>query len=343
MGVCGAENVRKIRQNRLTNNKTFSDYNSKKKLNKSAIQLKSKKFDEFKIQKRKDNNFNYSKKNSSNNNKVDDSMDGLNLMNQPIENRNEIIDNNQYNKLLGFYQASIAKFPYDRLSPFQIIEYENEYISSKMITPYKFIETKKYSKIFIKIYELCFLKCEPLLNNISDNKKAVNLLFFKSVIILLNENYLDKSLEDISNLIIELSYDYNKYIKKENFYQKIKNFCEICYQIIFYFVIADNQFTEEQYYEFLNNQNILIENEYSNIDIDIFCINTLLNDLKGSNILDEITSKWADFICDQIYNLEEDNIKNEERNILNMKKKIIWMINPYHLLQILVEIKFPEI
>ena len=362
MGVCGTENERKIRQRRLTNKKTFSEFNGKSKLNKSVSQKKSKKFDEFKIQEINcdnfyniNNNYNYSiienTSNNQKNNKNDESIDGLNLMNQPIENLtrknnnsiNEIIDNEKYNKLLGYYKLSVEQFPYKRLSPFQIIEYENEYISSKMITPYKFIETKNNSKIFTKIYELCFLKSEPLLNNISDDKKAINLLFLKTVIILLNENYLDKALEDISNLIIQLSYDSNNFIKKDNFYQKIKNFCEICYQVIFYFIVAYNQFTEEQYYEYLNNQNMLMQNKYTNIDIDIFCLNTLFNNLQGADKLDEITSQWSEFVFEKINDLEGDIIINEENDLSNIKKRIIWMVNPYHLLQILAEIKFPKI
>ena len=132
----------------------------------------------------------------------------------------------------------------------------------------------------------------------------------------------------------------------ENFYPKIKSFCEICYQILFYFIIAYKQFSEEQYYEYLNNPNILIQEKYSNIDIDIFCLNTIFDNSKGEYELDEITTRWSDFICGKIDSFEQfegDNIKNEDKFISYIKKKIIWMINPYHLLQILAGIKLPKL
>ena len=361
MGVCQNENDHIIRQRRLTK-RTMYKYSENQILNNTATEKNSKKFDEFKINEINcdnfyniNNNFNYSViENSPNNNKnkVDESIDGLNLLNQPIENLtksikdNEITNNDKYQKLLTYYKVSIEQFPYKRLSPYQIITYENEYISSKMKTPYKFIEKKNYNKLFSKIYELCFLKCEPLLNNINDDKKSINLLFLKTVIILLNENYLDQTVQNFSKLVIELSFEGNHFLNKEKFYQKIKSLCEICYQILFYFVIASNQFTEEQYYEYLNNPNILIKDKYSNIDIDIFCLNTLFDNSKGDYKLDEITTQWSDFICGQVYNLEKfdgNNFKNEDKFISYIKKKIIWMINPYHLLQILSGIKMPKI
>ena len=76
---------------------------------------------------------------------------------------------------------------------------------------------------------------------------------FLIILILLNENNLDKTVSEVSNSLIELSYENNiNRLNINEFYQKIKNYCEICYQILFYFIIACSQFTEEQYYEYLN-------------------------------------------------------------------------------------------
>ena len=377
MGVCYSESDYKIRQSRLTN-KTAYKFSENKVLNNSVSNKKSKRFEEFKIKEINcdnfyniNNNFNYSvidNSSSNKNNKYnlndDESIGGLNLMNQPIENltkenanksinilssinTKEIIHNEKYQKILSYFNVNIQQFPYNSLSLNQITTYEKEYIASKMDSPYKFIETKKYNKIFNKIYELCFLKCEPLLNNINDNKKSVNVLFLRTAIILLREKILEKCVVDVSTSIVELSYDNNNgYLNKINLYKKIKNFCEICYQILFYFIIGYSQFTEEQYYEYLNNQNILIQDKYSNSDIDIFCINTIFDNSKGNNKLDEITTQWSDFICGKIdiEGQEEDTFNNDEiNNIPLIKKKIVCMINPYHLLQILSGFKFPNI
>ena len=164
-------------------------------------------------------------------------------------------------------------------------------------------------------------------------------------IILLNENYLDQIVQETSSLLIELSFkDKNSFLNKDILYQKIKSFSEICYQILFYFVIAYNQFTEPQYYEYLNNPNILIQDKYSNIDIDIFCLNTLFDNTKGGYKLDEITTQLSDFVCDKIDIFEQfegNKFKNVDKFISYINKKIIWIINPYHLLQLLAGIKLP--
>jgi len=374
MGVCYSQNDHIIRQRRLTK-KTVYKYSENKILNNTTDEKNTKKYDDFKISCDNfyniNNNFNYSiidnssknnqnqNNNNSNNNNNDESIVGLNLLNQPIENLtkdnqnnninininspdydNQISKNEKYQKLISYFNVYINQFPYNSLSQNQIISYEIEYTSSKLITPYKFIETKNNSLLFNKIYELCFLKCEPLLNNINDDKKKINLLFLRTVIILLNENNLNKTVSEVSNSLIELSYENNdNRLNLNEFYQKIKCYCEICYQILFYFIIACSQFTEEQYYEYLNNENMLIQDKYSNIDIDIFCLNMIFENSKGNSELDEITSQWSDFICGKI---EEDNFNNSEINIPLIKNKIIYMVNPYHLLQILSGIKLPK-
>ena len=361
MGVCQTDD-RRINQRRLNPSTIYQINNNKKSLNKTLKGKNSTKFEKLKMNEINcsnfiniNNNFNYSLVDAaSNNNKNDESIEDLNLMNQPIENlpkgkenkslNNEIIDNKNYQTLLSYFNVAIEQFPYNRLSPYQIMSYENEYISSKVIPPYKFIESKKYTLAFNKIYELCFLKCEPLLNNISDDKKNINLLFLRTAIVLLTENYLDKTIQDISNTIIEFGYENDyKILNKNKLYKIVSNYCEICYQILFYFIIAYNQFTEEQYCQYLSDQNILIQDKYSNIDIDVFCLNTLFNDNKGNDKLEEITTQWSDFICGQINENEEENFEKNEKNIENIRKKIASMINPYHLFQILAGIKIQNI
>ena len=311
MGVCQT-NDHKIRQRRLTKTTIYKINDNKVILNNSTREKKPKKFEKLKINEINcdnfysiNNNFNYSIVDSNSNNKDDnknnESIDDLNLMNHPIENltktkeskplNNDIINNEKYQKLLVYFNMAIQQFPYNRLSPYQIISYETEYTSSK------------------------------LLNNIYDEKKITNLLFLRSVIVLLTENYLDKTLQDISNTIIEFAYENNnKILNINNLYMIINNYCEICYQILFYFIIAYSQYTEEQYYEYLNNQNILIEDMYSNSDIDIFCLNTLFNNNKGNYKLEEITTQWSDFICNKKNSIEEDNFEKDEKNITNIKE-----------------------
>jgi len=291
------------------------------------------------------NNDNYSISNNNNEPK-DESIDGLKFMNQPILYiyEKDIANNETYQKLLSYFNSKIYLYPYNNLSQEQIILEVKEYIENKIISPYKFIESKNYGNLFNKIYELCFLKCEPFLNNINDDdKKSTNLLFFRTVIILSREKTLDKIIEDIINSFFELSYE-NNYLDIDKFYNKLKSFCEICYQILFYFFIAANQFTEEQYYEYLSNPNILVKDKYSNVDIDIFSLNIIFDNEEGNYKLEEIVTQWADFIHGNI-DYDELNIVNFNKNSINFsnfKNKISQMINPYHLFEVLSGLKLPN-
>ena len=81
--------------------------------------------------------------------------------------------NNKIIELLSYFNSKVNFFPYNKISQEQILQNENDYAEHKIISPYKYIEMKNYGKLFNKIYELCFLKCEPLLNNINDDKKII--------------------------------------------------------------------------------------------------------------------------------------------------------------------------
>ena len=342
MGICDSSNEGRIIRLTKKSKYQFNDNKPKKKLDSNT----SKSFQQFKIKEINcenfyniNNNYNYSISNNNDKEQNNESINGLKLMNQPIQNLTEekIANNDTYQKLLSYFKSKVNQYPYNSLSEKEILILENEYIENKMISPYKFIENQNYGKLFNKIYELCFLKCEPLLNNINNiDSKGINLLFYRTVIILLRENNFEKYSEDIINSFFELSYDNNSnYINKEKFNLKIKSFCEICYQIIFYFYIASNQFTEDQYFEYLNNQNVLINDKYSNVDIDNFCISLLFENDKDNLKLEEIIEQWFNYICK---NINSDNCINNN-NYTSIKNKMKEMLNPFHLFEILAGVK----
>ena len=350
MGICNASNEGRLI--RLTN-KNMSQLKGNKE-RKEIINM-TKNFNKFKINEIKcdnfyniNNNYNYSISNNENKEENEEAIKGIKLMNQPIEYlfQEKKVNEEIYQKLISYFNSKVNLFPYNKMSQEQILLYENEYTEYKIISPYKYIETKNFGKLSNKIYELCFLKCEPLLNNINDDKKSVNLLFYRSVIVLLRIKALNKTTDDIINSIIEFAYENNSgYINKNKFCVKIKNFCEICYQILFYFFIAYNQFTDEQYFGYLSYKSILMNDKYSNVDIDIFCLNLIYGNDKGNFKLEEIVSQWSDFICDSI-NFEKLNYDNLNKNniILSfLKNKIKEMINYNRLFEVLSGLKLTNL
>ena len=347
MGICQASNEGRII--RLTK-KTIYQFNENKAKIKS-IPENSKHYKQYKIKERKcrnyyniNNKYNYSISNNNDKDKNDEEINDLKLVNQPMQNlfKEKKLNEDIYQKLLTYFNSKVNIFPYNNISQNQVLLYENEYTENKIVSPYKFIESKNYGKLFNKIYELCFLKCEPLLNNINDDKKIINFLFFRSVIILLRDNILERTSEDIINSLIDFSYDnISKYINKDKFKIIIKSFCEICYQILFYFFIASNQFTEDQYYEYLSDSNFLMNDKYSNVDIDIFCLNLIYENENGDYKLEEIVNQWSDFICENINNeeLNKDKLNDNNIKLFVLKNKIKEMINPFHLFEVIAGLK----
>ena len=346
MGICQSNNERRVI--RLTKKTTYqlNENKSKKYNNTEALNN----FKEFKIKEIKcgnfyniNNNYNYSISNIDNREQNEEPTNDLKLINQPLSNlyKEKEINEKIYKKLMSYFKSTISLYPYNNLSQNEILLHENEYTEDKIISPYKYIDSKKFGKLFTKIYELVFLKCEPLLNNLNyDNKKIVNLLFFRLVIVLIRENNLEKINEDIINSFIELCYDTNSNnFNKDKFLIKIQSFCEICYQILFYFVIACSQFTEEQYYEYLSDPNLLMKDRYSNIDIDIFCIDLIYENDKNNYKFEDIVKQWSNYILENINFAELDLDNSNKLNLSSIKKKIKDMINPYHLLEVLAGLK----
>lgn len=364
MGVCYAnDNV--VRQRIMPKNMAYK-YSENKILqkNKNENIASNKKYEPALVQKQDNininkinDNFNYSVEKSinegmnlsnngyaqikeTNNKNSDDPLSGLNLMNNPFDpvgiiNKNKNSKSQtDYEKLNEDYKRCIQLYPYSNLNPIQVNQYENEYTSIKLISPYKFIENKKYSNLFSKIFQLCFLKCEPYLNNIFDDKKTSNLIFLRTVIILLDEQNLGTKINDIANIIITSSYEVNqKYINKKILISKIKNFFELCYNILFYFVIMLNYLTELEYIDFLDKPGAKLENKYSNINLDDYCLDKLgkPSEQKMENIINKCTS----YVCSP---LKKDNDNSEDNNDKirdSIKEKFSNFLNAYILLRVM--------
>ena len=107
--------------------------------------------------------------------------------------------------------------------------------------------------------------------------------------------------------------------------------------------MASNQFTDEQYYEYLCNDNILIDDKYSNVDIDLYCLNFIFNTEKGNLKLEEIITQWTEFINNNI-NYDEINCDNMDINdkFSNLKNIVKEMVNPYKLFEVLAGLKLPN-
>ena len=243
------------------------------------------------------------------------------MINNQIENNNNLqpkkkrIEQQNYNDGFDYirvkFRTIIINYPFINFGENQQEEIENEYVSSNF-SPYRFIETKNYPNLFSKLYEICFLKCEPILANITDDKKKANLIFFRIVIFMLS-NLIDmeRKIDLIKTIIVE-SYDPDQ--KKHNIddlKNEILSLSEVCSEIIIYFGMLPQFIDNDELNKVLTEQDYLLNNKYPKVDLDVFFFEKIKSLIKNKNDNEIIKQKWYDFIIEPILNENgNDNASN---------------------------------
>ena len=262
-----------------------------------------------------------------------------NRINYQLENNNKLkqkkkrIVQQNYND--GFdhirvqYRTIIQNYPFINFGEYQQEEIENEYVSSNF-SPYRFIETKNYPNLFPKLYEICFLKCEPIVANITDDKKKANLIFFRIVIFMLSNLVDIERKKDLIKTIIVESYDPDQ--KKHNIddlKREILSLSEVCLEIIIYFGMLPQFIDNNELNKVLSEQNYLVNNKYPKVDLDIFFFEKIKTLIKNKNDNEMIKQKWFDFIIEPLLNENGNDNASISNNLGNigfntmMKKQIL--------------------
>ena len=243
------------------------------------------------------------------------------MINNQIENNNNLqpkkkrIEQQNYNDGFDYirvkFRTIIINYPFINFGENQQEEIENEYVSSNF-SPYRFIETKNYPNLFSKLYEICFLKCEPILANITDDTKKANLIFFRTVIFMLSNLVDMERKKDLIKTIIVESYDPDQ--KKHNIddlKQEILSLSEVCSEILIYFGMLPQFIDNNELNKVLSEQNYLVNNKYPKVDLDVFFFEKIKSLIKNKNDNEIIKQKWYDFIIEPILNENgNDNASN---------------------------------
>ena len=243
------------------------------------------------------------------------------MINNQIENNNNLqpkkkrIEQQNYNDGFDYirvkFRTIIINYPFINFGENQQEEIENEYVSSNF-SPYRFIETKNYPNLFSKLYEICFLKCEPILANITDDTKKANLIFFRTVIFMLSNLVDIERKKDLIKTIIVESYDPDQ--KKHNIddlKQEILSLSEVCSEILIYFGMLPQFIDNDELNKVLTEQDYLLNNKYPKVDLDVFFFEKIKSLIKNKNDNEIIKQKWYDFIIEPILNENgNDNASN---------------------------------
>lgn len=210
----------------------------------------------------------------------------------------------------------ISSSPFNSLSPSQQEQLDANYISSKFSSPYKFIENNSsYPELFKLLYQVCYLKCEPILGNITEEKKESDLIFFRIVLFYLvyNQSLLLK--KDTAKKLILNSYNQNE--KKHNIdmlKHTLYETTELCIEILIYMNLITFYLNESELKPVLQNDSELLKGKYMKVDLDTFFFNQSAKYIKIN--VEHIKSKWAEFIIEPID--KEDKDKGDVQNNQNM-------------------------
>ena len=274
------------------------------------------------------NNNKNNKQNNNNNNIKNIENDIKNN----IENNN---NNNNINKLRLKFNLFLEKNPFFNYEIQTQKNLINEFISKNFLSPFEFIKNKNlininnnnYNNLFLLLFEICFLKCEPILTNIfKDDEKNKNILFFSTCLNFLCKNENIESKNEIAKSFFILAHSQKeKKINKEYLKVLILNFSEICLEIIFYLIVFpclfNNNFFNEndnnnnninEIIDVLNN-NYLINEKYSKVEIDDFCFEELNKIIEKNINLENIIYNWLNYVIFPL-NINENNNNNNNNN-----------------------------
>ena len=209
----------------------------------------------------------------------------------------------------------INSSPFNVLSPSQQEQFDSNYTSSKFSCPYKFIENENtYTEIFKLLYQVCYLKCEPILGNITEEKKESDLIFFRIVVLYLVYCQSCFLKQDTANKLLLNSYNQNE--KKYNL-ELLKKIlletAELCIEVLIYMNLITFYLSESELKPVLQNDMELLRGKYMKVDLDNFFFAQSAKYIKSN--VETMKEQWLYFIIEPID--ENETIKKDNQNLLS--------------------------
>lgn len=250
-------------------------------------------------------------------------------MNSPTTSNNQVISSKDNSSFTNIYHPSniklnpkleqlsqhlsqqITSSPFNNMSPSQQEQLEADYISSGCRSPYKFIESNQhYSEMFKLLYQVCYLKCEPILGNITEEKKESDLLFFRIVLFYLTYSQSFTMKYDTAQKMILNSFDQNQKKHKLDILKlTLLETVELCIEILIYMNLLLFYLSEVELKPVLQNDMYLLKDKYMKVSLDEFFFHQNAKFIKLN--IDNIKEIWYQFITHPIY--KEEEVKNDYR------------------------------
>ena len=236
----------------------------------------------------------------------------------------EFSDKDEYfnNYFVNFYSNDkINEYPYGTITVAIQSQLESEFLSGNYENPFLYIQSKNFSKSFSDLYQLCYLKCIPILGNILEEKSQINLLFYRMVVFLLSTVSDQSRKRETANQIIMISFDTNLFkYDLQKLQNVIRELCEICIQIIIYIGLLQSQISDRELDSVLKDDFYKVDNKYFKRNLDDYFINTHKHLIKYN--IEQLKTIWMKYVLQPIKNdLKNQNEEENNQNALFLEQE----------------------
>ena len=239
------------------------------------------------------------------------------------------------------------------------MELISQYENSNLGGPNNFINNNnKYTAVFKKQFSLAYLKCIPLLNNITSDEKEANLLFLNIAIHMLSHTKAIETKVEIAQKLILESFDHTH--KKQNigrlkniFYYLIKSAAIIVIYFGGLFLFLDEQI-KKRVFEGVDLVDIEGKYDYSQLDDYFFTKLKVINPKMNE---DSYFSIWEEFLAVPLNDInsggsadQADHIKNYD-NIFyllsediksQLRYRLCHMFDPHTFFESFLTLRVPK-
>lgn len=253
------------------------------------------------------------------------------------------------------FQKEIKTNPFFSLNSSQQQEKLVSLFENSAQSPNKFIsDQNKYTALFKKQFELSYLKCIPMLNNIfPTNEKQAQLLFLNVAIFFLsNGGSINRKCDLAQRLLIEAYDNGQRAHNIGKLFEMTRNVVNIGMIIVIYFGAVFLFMGEEMKGRVFGDENVKIEGEYDFSTLDSYFFEKFAVFHKDMN--DELfIAKWEEFIFKILNNSTADgnydgkNYDNfytllSEQQKEDFKLRFSHMCDPFVFFEVFLKLEVPR-
>lgn len=274
---------------------------------------------------------------------------------RPRINNNPGID--EYAEHRSKYQKEIKTNPFFMINSSSLQEKLTSAFENSNQGPNTFISSQsKYTPLFKKQFELSYLKCMPLLNNVfTTNEKQAQLLFLNIALFFLsNGGSIDRKCELAQRLFLEAYDNGQRAHNIGKLCDMVRNVINIAMIIIIYFGAVFIFMNEEMKGKVFGDENIRIEDKYDFSTLDSYFFDKFAESINRDMNDELFIAKWEQFIYASFKFPDKEGGENEVKTYDNFyvllseqqkedfKYRFCHMSDPLSFFEVFLKLEVPK-